>query len=39
VRARSRPEADAGPDVQPEEFRVAAESLEAADDLFALCVR
>ena len=39
VRARSRPQAAAAPDVRPEEFRVAAELLEAADDLFALCVR
>jgi SAM-dependent methyltransferase len=39
VRARSRPEAIAAPVVRPEEFRVAPEALEAADDLFALCVR
>jgi len=39
VRARSRPEAASAPVVRPEEFRVAAEALEAADDLFAICVR
>jgi SAM-dependent methyltransferase len=39
VRERSRPQAVVTPVVRPEEFRIAAESLEAADDLFALCLR
>jgi len=39
VRERARPQAVVASVVRPEEFRVAAEGLAAADDLFALCVR